>query len=164
MTTETNTSHGSHRELVGYAADILATRRNPDTGASEILMIRRGHYPYEGCWAFPGGYVDHDETAQQAAAREGAEETHLLVNAEDLRFVGLYDAPDRDPRGRVIGTAWHLHLVGVEALFEPVADDDAAAAQWVGIPALLAGELGEIAFDHADVIGDLLRLYPILAS
>lgn len=162
--TDTNTTHDDHRELVGYAADVLATRRHPVTGDAELLMIRRGHYPFVGAWAFPGGYVDGHETAQQAAAREGAEETHLLVDADDLRFVGLYDVPERDPRGRVIGTAWHLHLTGEAALFEPVADDDAAAAQWVSIAALLSGDLGDIAFDHKQVVRDMLAQYPIPAA
>jgi 8-oxo-dGTP diphosphatase len=163
-TTETTTGHGDHRELVGYAADVLATRRHPETGDAEILMIRRGHYPHEGAWATPGGYVDHHETAQAAAAREAAEETHLAVNPEALAFVGVYDAPGRDPRGRVVGTAWHLHLIGEDARFEPVADDDAAAAQWVSIDALLSGEAGPVAFDHQQVVADAIAKYPIPAA
>lgn len=162
--TTATAAHGDHRELVGYAADVLATRRNPVTTDAELLMIRRGHYPFVGALAFPGGYVDHHETAQQAAAREGAEETHVLVDAADLQFVGLYDQPDRDPRGRVVGTAWHIHLTGADALFEPVADDDAAAAQWVSIDALLGGALGAIAFDHEQVVRDLIATYPIPAA
>jgi 8-oxo-dGTP diphosphatase len=156
--------HGDHRELVGYAADVLATRSNPETGDAEILMIRRGHYPFVGAWAFPGGYVDHAETAQQAAAREAAEETHLVVVAEELNWIGLYDQPDRDPRGRVVGTAWHLHLTGAAALFEPGADDDAAAAAWVSIAALLSGDLGPIAFDHERVICDAAAKYSTLIN
>jgi 8-oxo-dGTP diphosphatase len=161
---QTETGHGDHRELVGYAADVLATRSNPETGDAEILMIRRGHYPFVGAWAFPGGYVDHDETAQAAAAREAGEETHLVVDAEDLAWVGLYDQPDRDPRGRVVGTAWHLHLTGAAALFEPEADDDAAAAAWVSITALLSGDLGPIAFDHERVICDAAEKYSTLIN
>lgn len=157
-TTETNQGHGSHRELVGYAADVLATRRNPESNVAEILMIRRGKPPCEGCWAFPGGYVDGGETAQEAAAREAGEEIRLPVDPEDLKFVGLYDRPDRDPRGRVVGTAYHLPLLGEAALFEPVPDPtEVQGAAWVSIKGLLAGELGPIAFDHADVIRDLLN-------
>src|ERR1700754_3805735 len=73
---------------------------------SHVLLIRRRWEPYQGCWALPGGYVDHGETFAQAAERELAEETGLK-GAGGLIRVGLYDAPDRDPRGRVISVA-HL--------------------------------------------------------
>jgi len=155
--TDTNQGHGAHRELVGYAADVLATRRNPLTDNAEILMIRRGKPPYKNYWAFPGGYVDGGETAQEAAAREAGEEIRLPVDPETLKFVGLYDRPNRDPRGRVVGTAWWLHLTGDAARFEPVPDPtEVAGAQWLRITALLDREFGEIAFDHAGVIRDLI--------
>lgn len=161
MTTTNTNADG--RDRYAYAADVLATRRHPVTGDAELLMIRRGHEPYVGSWAFPGGHVDPDETSRTAAAREALEETHVPVDEAELQFVGLYDAPDRDPRGRVIGTAWTVHLTGPAALAEPEGDDDAAAAAWVSIAALLAGEAGPIAFDHDQVIADAIDRYPIPA-
>ncbi|ONK09239.1 NUDIX domain-containing protein [Streptomyces sp. MP131-18] len=154
---------GDDRDRYAYAADVLATRRHPETGDAELLMIRRGHEPYVGALAFPGGHVDPGETSRQAAAREALEETHVSVPVDELRFVGLYDAPGRDPRGRVIGTAWMVHLTGQDALVEPEADDDAAAAAWVSIAALLSGQAGLVAFDHAQVIADAVDRYPIPA-
>ncbi|PRY53509.1 NUDIX domain-containing protein [Glycomyces artemisiae] len=152
------------RDLVAYAADLVATRRNPVTGEAEILMIRRRWAPFKGAWAFPGGHVNRDETSRTGAAREGLEETHLPVEVDNLVFVDVYDAPGRDPRGRVVGTAWHVHLTGEDALAEPEADDDAAAAEWVNITDLLAGRLGAIAFDHGTVIRDTIAKYPTPAA
>lgn len=53
-----------------------------------ILLIRRAIEPRLGSWVFPGGYMDLDETAEQAAARETKEEANLEV--ADLQLVGVY--------------------------------------------------------------------------
>ena len=41
-----------------------------DGSALKLLLIRRGNYPYKGCWALPGGFVDIDEEIAAAAKRE----------------------------------------------------------------------------------------------
>ena len=41
----------------------------------KVLLIKRGHDPYMGKWALPGGFVDKDETPETAIARELQEET-----------------------------------------------------------------------------------------
>ena len=46
-----------------------------DAGQLSILLIRRKHEPCKGEWAFPGGFMNIDETAEDAAVRELAEET-----------------------------------------------------------------------------------------
>ena len=45
----------------------------------KILLIERGNDPYKGCWAFPGGFMNIDETAEQCAKRELKEETGLDI-------------------------------------------------------------------------------------
>ncbi|MFP8958594.1 NUDIX domain-containing protein [Natrialbaceae archaeon A-CW3] len=65
----------------------------------QVVLVQRDHDPYEGQWVLPGGFVERSETARAACERELAEEVGMNVRAE--QFVGLYDDPDRDPRGNV---------------------------------------------------------------
>ena len=69
---------------------------DPDRG---FLLIRRGHPPFQGAYALPGGFVETGETVEHACRRELEEETGLA--AGELRLVGGYSEPGRDPRGRV---------------------------------------------------------------
>jgi 8-oxo-dGTP diphosphatase len=71
----------------------------------QIMLIKRavrtakGHYNIEcSKWALPGGFVQPDETALQAAKRELAEETG--ITDIHMKHVGMYDRPGRDPRDR----------------------------------------------------------------
>ena len=103
----------------------------------KILLIERGIEPYKGCWAFPGGFLDMDETAEQGALRELKEETGL-----DLRYVkqvGAFSDVDRDPRARVITIAFYA----LAKKSEVQGGDDAAKAQWFAL-----NEVPRLAFDH----------------
>jgi 8-oxo-dGTP diphosphatase len=122
--------------------DIVLLRPGLD-GNEEILLIRRGHPPYAGHWALPGGFVDQDEPLEAAARRELKEETHL--DGCHLRQVGAFGDPDRDPRGRVISIAY-LAQADRTAL-SAKAEDDAADAAWWSLEAL-----PQLAFDHAAII------------
>lgn len=132
-------------------ADMVVIGHDPK-GIPSVLLIERGHAPYAGHLALPGGYVENDETFQQAAVRELAEETGVTVNPDRLHRVGIYDAPDRDPRGRVVSVAY-LAIVADRPL--AVGGDDAVMARWVRTDALP----GLLAFDHALVLTDALTLF-----
>jgi 8-oxo-dGTP diphosphatase len=109
----------------------------------EILLIQRGKEPYLGMWALPGGFVDMDETLEQAVARELKEETGLEgINLEQLH---TFSEVNRDPRHRTISTVY----IGIipDNLIKAVAGDDALDAKWFRID-----QLPELAFDHAEVI------------
>jgi len=109
-----------------------------------VLLIRRGHEPFKGHYALPGGFVDVGETVEAACRRELREETGLEVG--DLFLVGVYSDPSRDPRGHTVSPAF---LAQLTAPADPVAGDDAAAAEWVED---WRGET--MAFDHAEILGD----------
>ena len=114
-------------------------------GDEHILLIQRKHEPFQGSWALPGGFIEMDETLEQAAARELKEETCL--DAVAICQIGTFSAVDRDPRSRVISTAFD---VTVDAAQTPVAADDAADWQWKSLKSLDC-EI-ELAFDHEDIL------------
>jgi len=132
----------------------------------EVLLVRRGNEPYRGCWALPGGFMEMDETIEHCAVRELQEETGLQVAEGDLRLVGVYSAPGRDPRGRTVTAAFRVESGkwkvesgerkvenGDGGAGEIRAGDDAAEVRWWP----LAG-LPPLAFDHAEIITASLSL------
>ncbi len=118
--------------------------------ALEVILIKRKHAPYKGCWALPGGFIKMKEPIEAAAARELAEEAGL----KDISFLiqlGAYGAPGRDPRGRVIAVAFVGIIEGQGS--ELKADTDASRAEWHPVEELP----GKLAFDHPTIIGDGLH-------
>jgi 8-oxo-dGTP diphosphatase len=127
------------RPMVTVDAAVFAVT---DAGI-KLLLINRGHEPFKGQWAIPGGFIGIDEELDDAVARELAEETGLTdVNIEQMHTFGK---PGRDPRGRQITVVY----VGIirEGLDRIKAGDDAAQAQWFDINALPPN----MAFDHDEV-------------
>ena len=138
-----------------------------DAGRLRVLFIRRGHAPFEGSWALPGGFVEPNETVAEAAVRELAEETSLTgVHVDEL---GCFSKPGRDPRGWVVSVA-HLARVPAETMALARAGDDAASAAWLDLTLepgggyTLAHEgrridvaAGGLAFDHADILAAAVR-------
>jgi 8-oxo-dGTP diphosphatase len=104
-----------------------------------VLLVERGKDPYKGRWAFPGGFMNMDETSGQCALRELKEETG--VEGIQLEQLGAFSDVDRDPRGRVISVVY-LALVKLSD-HDPVAGDDAAKAQWFRVR-----DTPPLAFDH----------------
>jgi len=115
----------------------------------KVLLIERGSDPFKGCWAFPGGFLDMDETTDQCAIRELKEETGLEVTR--VQPIGTYSKVDRDPRGRTITVAY---LAVVESPMEVKGQDDAAKAQWFPIDAL-----PDLAFDHDEIMKDAIEAF-----
>lgn len=102
-----------------------------------ILLIERGGEPFKGCWAFPGGFMNINETAEQGAMRELREETSLKL--EYLKQFGTFTAVNRDPRERVITIAYYA----LAKKSDVQGGDDAAKAQWFPIE-----DVPPLAFDH----------------
>ena len=112
----------------------------------KILLIERRNEPCKGCWAFPGGFLNMDETTEECAIRELKEETGLEITK--VHQIGAYSAVDRDPRGRTITVAY---LALMEHAEEVKGQDDAAKAQWFPL-----NELPKLAFDHDKILNDAL--------
>ena len=122
--------------------DIIITR-NIDSGL-EILLIQRLNPPFKDQWALPGGFVDMNETLEQAAARELAEETGLTDM--DLKQFKAYSDPNRDPRGHTISVIFTGSLTFDSKI---IARDDAKNANWFSIY-----KLPSLAFDHSQIISE----------
>lgn len=114
----------------------------------KVLLVERGDEPYKGCWAFPGGFLNPDETVEQGALRELGEETNL--KEAYIEEVGVFSKPNRDPRERVITIAFFsiMHIRNVKA------GDDAAKANWLPI-----NNLPELAFDHQEIFEAALKRF-----
>ena len=114
-----------------------------------MLLIERGDEPFKGCWAFPGGFMNMDETTEQCAIRELEEETGLKVS--EVHQIGAYSKVDRDPRGRTITVAY---LAIIDKPMDVSGQDDAAKAEWWPL-----STLPELAFDHDDIMRDAVKKY-----
>jgi 8-oxo-dGTP diphosphatase len=60
-----------------YSLGVGGIVMNTDTGQRKVLLIQRNHEPNRGHWTLPGGFVEFDESAEEAVVREVEEETGL---------------------------------------------------------------------------------------
>jgi len=112
----------------------------------KVLLIKRKNPPFQGKWALPGGFVEQDEDLPESAMRELKEETGVRAVINDLSFVGVYGAPNRDPRFRTVSIVYRLEILET---VEVKGGDDAAEAAWFDLD-----DLPELAFDHAEGVKD----------
>lgn len=123
--TETPCPHCKNYSNRGLTIDAVIEEQG------KILLIKRGAEPFKDFWALPGGYVDWDETVEEAVAREVSEE------------IGVYSKPSRHPH-QAIDLAYSVSITG-----EPKAGDDAVELLWAPLD-----DLPELAFDHTQIIDD----------
>ena len=107
----------------------------------KVLLVQRGIEPFKGRWAFPGGFMQMDETIEECARRELREETGLVINT--VEQFHIFSDVNRDPRERVLTVA-HYALV---RLADVEGGDDAARAQWFA-----QNEIPSLAFDHDRIL------------
>lgn len=123
--------------------DVLVINKITD----EILLIKRLNEPFKDCWALPGGFVDENEDLEQAARRELFEETN--IETAEMKQIGAFGTPNRDPRGHMISIAYQTNLIDNQIV---KAKDDAKEVKWFSI-----NDLPELAFDHVDIINSILQ-------
>jgi 8-oxo-dGTP diphosphatase len=114
-----------------------------------VLLIQRGRPPFEGMWAFPGGFVNMDETLEEAVVRELQEETGL-TDIELAQF-RAFSAIDRDPRFRVVSVVF-TGMASPTAVAR--AGDDARQAQWFPLDIM-----PKLAFDHSEIMKMALKQF-----
>jgi 8-oxo-dGTP diphosphatase len=115
----------------------------------QALLVQRGEEPFLGSWALPGGFVQIEESLEDAVLRELEEETGL--KAAYLEQLYTYGEPNRDPRGRVVTVAYFA-LIRADAPIRPEGGQDAAQAHWFPVD-----DLPPLAFDHDEIVAYALR-------
>ena len=117
----------------------------------KIALIKRSD---NGLWALPGGFIDPEETAYEAAIREASEEANIDLNG--LQFEKIYDGPVADYRST--RNAWPhttAHLFTLADLSPLRAADDAADARWITYDELPSDMHGS----HRQLIVHALTVY-----
>ena len=136
------TQFKSKVEEKGYTADAVILDNNQN-----VILIKRKYFPYKGKYALPGGFIQYDEDAKQAVIREVREETNLVVDIE--KKIGTYDRKGRDPRGRIVSTAFKCRLI--KDLSTMAGGDDAVVVE--SIPVEKVKQM-DLAFDHKQILKD----------
>ena len=113
-----------------------------------ILLIQRKYTPFKNYFALPGGFVDIGETVEEACIRELYEETNVKIKKKDLKLIGVYSNPKRDPQRNTISVAF---LTKLKKRIMIQASDDALTAQFIKITNKI-----KLAFDHSAIIKDAL--------
>jgi 8-oxo-dGTP diphosphatase len=121
--------------------DAVVFRDN--NGVREVLLIQRKHYPFEGMWALPGGFVDMEETCEEAIVRELYEETNLRIG--ELHQLHTFSALGRDPRGRTVSVTFFGKADFANSAVK--GGDDASDARWFAMK-----DMPELAFDHIKAV------------
>lgn len=135
------TTPAADRPLVGVGVAVVE--------GDELLLVQRGHEPGKGLWAVPGGKVEWGETLAEAATREVREETGLLVELDEVIWVGESMSDQH-------------HIVLIDFLGRAVggnlgAGDDAAEVAWVPIAEVESYPLTETMYQLVDVLTEMLE-------
>ena len=66
----------------------------------KVLLLKRSDAvdTYSGCWNFPGGRPDENESPEDCAARECFEESSIKIDPKDLYFL---DCIDHEGKGHI---------------------------------------------------------------
>lgn len=120
--------------------EVLAAVLQVREKALQVLLWQRAREPHSGKWSLPGGALELDENVEESIRRQLGEKVDVqqLAHVEQL---AVFSSPDRNPRRRVIGTAF-LGIVPSDV--DPEVPDDTA---WFAID-----ELPGTAFDHQQIV------------
>ncbi|OGH10515.1 MAG: hypothetical protein A2857_04385 [Candidatus Levybacteria bacterium RIFCSPHIGHO2_01_FULL_36_15] len=115
----------------------------------KILLGLRDLEPDRGKWALFGGFLDWNETIEEAILREIKEEAG--VNTEIVRLLGIYSDPDRSQKEQNVSVAYVLKINTDDKLIPQ--PGEIKELKWFNLDDLP----GVIAFDHREMINDYLK-------
>jgi 8-oxo-dGTP pyrophosphatase MutT (NUDIX family) len=127
------------------AATVVLLRDGPD-GVEALMLEKNRGQAFGGMWVFPGGKVDEGDTrpgddeelavARRAAVREAAEETGLILAAEDLVPFSHWVPPLEAARRF---STWFFVAVLPDGLGDVVVDGGEIGDHvWTTVPAVMA--------------------------
>ena len=152
----TNYTPGNY-EMATNTVDVCVCRVK--NGKLEVLMVKRARPPFRDHWAIPGGFIDIGEKEGMLAAAERELEEETGIRGLPLWQLATYGGPTRDPRYRVITTAYFTipSKSTIESItVKPQDTDEIKETTWLAVDELP----DNIAFDHAVILEDLkYRLY-----
>ena len=134
-------------------------------GHLEAALVRRADFPERGKWGLPGGFVQWDESLDDAAAR--VLRSKLGLSGIYLEQLYTFGRPDRDPRTRVITVAYYA-LVDAARLVTDLSGANGLCLARLEVPwkgerggtvAALdeRGQAFPLAFDHGQILGLVVR-------
>lgn len=110
----------------------------------KALLIKRGFEPEKGKWSLMGGFVNKNESADEAAARVLSKLTGLEnVYMEQIH---CFSDVNRDPAGRVISIAYFA-LINIEEYSDQILKDH--EARWFPL-----NKIPPLIFDHREMVAD----------
>lgn len=145
MTKPKAASEGAREQAIIVTTDVvLFTFEDQQL---KVLLVRRGSPPFEGLWAFPGGFLEENEELEACAARELKEET--AITGARLKQFGAVGTQGRDPRGRSVSVIFFGAMSSEIARPVPGEEVDDAAFHPVK-------RRPRLAFDHEQIVKTLL--------
>lgn len=113
-----------------------------DKGELSLLILKRNFEPAKGKWSLMGGFIQKNESADEAAKRILSE----LTGLEDVYMeqVGAFGEVDRDPGERVISLAYYA-LVNINEYDRELVQQH--NAYWINVD-----ELPDLIFDHSEMV------------
>lgn len=123
-------------------------------GKLSLLLLKRNFEPAKGQWSLMGGFVQKDESADEAAKRVLRELTGL--DHVYMEQVGAFGEIERDPGERVISVAYYA-LMNIDNYDKELVHSHNAF--WADID-----ELPELIFDHREMVDKARNLMKQKAS
>lgn len=140
-------------------ADFVAFRFNKTNNNLQILLVKRKANPFRNKWALPGGFLQKDESIEQALIREVKEETNLVINENQTQLLPAISTPNRDPRRWVI-TNPSLVMLSPDDAQNATPGDDAKETKWFNVKLDRNEQViinANLAFDHIDIIKSAMQ-------
>ena len=139
-------------KIPSLTTDALVLRKHKDDEYHDILLVTRGHDPFAGKLAFPGGFVNYGEDPEHGCIRELKEETEL--DGKDIELLTVRGDPKRDPRRHVVTI---VYLVNVDPDSQPKGGDDAKEAKFYDLKDIIKNQKDNMSFDHFSIIEELVQ-------
>ena len=139
-------------KIPSLTTDAIVLRKHKDDEFHDILLVTRGHEPFAGRLAFPGGFVNYGEDPKDGCIRELKEETNL--DGKGIKLLTVAGNPKRDPRRHVVSI---VYIVSADPDAEPKGGDDAKDAKFYDLREIIKTQKNKMSFDHYNIIEELVQ-------